>query len=127
MSAERLTSFLEHMRDAAQQACVYVEDLDESEFRADKRTQQAVIMNLIILGEAATQLLRNHGPFLARHPEVPWTSMKGMRNRMAHGYFEINLGVVWETVRTALPSLLAQLPPILEAAAQDAPGSGEQP
>lgn len=127
MSAHRLRTYLEHVQEAAQQACTYVEGLDETAFRADKRTQQAVIMNLIILGEAATQLLKNHSAFLARYPEVPWTSMKGMRNRMAHGYFEINLVVVWETVRTALPSLLAQLPPILEAAALDAPGRDEQP
>lgn len=125
MSAQRLRTYLEHVREAAQQACAYVEGFDEMEFRADKRTQQAVMMNLIVLGEAATQLLKNHSTFLARHPEVPWTSMKGMRNRMAHGYFEINLTVVWETVRTALPSLLSQLPPILEAAALEAPGDNE--
>lgn len=127
MRAQRLRTYLEHVQDAAEQACAYVEGLDEVAFRADKRTQQAVIMNLIILGEAATQLLKGHSAFLSRYPEVPWTSMKGMRNRMAHGYFEINLAVVWETVRTALPSLLAQLPPILEAAASNAPGGHEPP
>ena len=42
--------------------------------------------------------------------------MKGMRNRLAHGYFDINLDVVWDTVQTALPSLLAQLPAIRDAA-----------
>lgn len=121
MSAQRLKTYLEHMQEAARQACAYVEGFDEASFRADKRTQQAVIMNLIVLGEAATQLLKRHSEFLARHPDVSWTSMKGMRNRMAHGYFEINLAVVWETVRTALPSLLAQLQPItaLETGASD--------
>lgn len=126
MSTQRVRTYLEHMQEAAEQACAYVEGFDEATFRADKRTQQAVIMNLIVLGEAATQLLKNHGTFLARYPEVPWSSMKGMRNRMAHGYFEINLAVVWETVHTALPSLLAQLPPILEGAALDAPVNDER-
>lgn len=44
------------------------------------------------------------------HPEVPWRAMRGMRNRIAHGYFDINLEVVWETVQTALPELLRKLP-----------------
>jgi len=79
---------------------------------ADKRTQQAVILNLVIIGEAATKLLKDYSKFLDLHPAVPWRSMKGMRNRIAHGYFDIDLDVVWETVQTALPQLLEQLPAI---------------
>jgi hypothetical protein len=43
------------------------------------------------------------------HPQIPWRNMRGMRNRIAHGYFEINLKVVWDTVVTALPELLIKL------------------
>ena len=50
-----------------------------------------------------------HAEFASLYPEVPWRSMRGMRNRIAHGYFDINLDVVWDTVRTALPELLKQL------------------
>ena len=66
--------------------------------------------------QAATKLLQSYGDFLTRHPEVPWSSMKGMRNRLAHGYFDINLEVVWETVSNALPSLLKSMPAVLEDA-----------
>jgi uncharacterized protein with HEPN domain len=53
----------------------------------------------------------DHYPeFTEQHPDVPWRSMRGMRNRIAHGYFEINLDVVWDTVQIALPELLKQLP-----------------
>ena len=48
--------------------------------------------------------------FAALHPETPWRNMRGMRNRIAHGYFDINLEVVWQTVQTALPDLLMNLP-----------------
>jgi len=48
--------------------------------------------------------------------KTPWRNMKGMRNRIAHGYFDIDIDVVWETVQTALPQLLAQLPAIRDAA-----------
>jgi uncharacterized protein with HEPN domain len=57
--------------------------------------------------------IEHHSWFTDQHREVPWRSMRGMRNRIAHGYFDINLEVVWETVRTALPELLAKLPGIL--------------
>lgn len=66
-------------------------------------------MSLVIIGEAATKLMDHHPEFTDAHPEVQWRGMRGMRNRIAHGYFEINLDVVWETVRTALPDLLKQL------------------
>lgn len=109
MSHNRLSDYLDHMLEAAWQACSYVEDLSKDDFLTDKRTQQAVILNIVIIGEAATKLLREHGDFLERHPDVPWRSMKGMRNRIAHGYFDINLDVVWDTVQTALPALSEQL------------------
>ena len=47
--------------------------------------------------------------FAQEHAHIPWRAMKGMRNRIAHGYFDINLDVVWETVQTALPALQEQL------------------
>jgi len=110
MNDSRLLNYLDHVAGAARQACSYVDDMDEAAFLADTRTQQAVILNLVIIGEAATRLLQGYEAFLERHPQIPWRSMKGMRNRIAHGYFDIDLGVVWETVQTALPPLLEQLP-----------------
>lgn len=112
MTGNRLVDYLGHIQVATEQACAYVEGLDKEDFLADKRTQQAVILNIVIIGEAATKLLQGYGNFLDRHPEVSWRSMKGMRNRIAHGYFDINLEVVWDTVQDALPVLLSQLPGI---------------
>lgn len=116
MTTHRPADYLDHMLEAAQQACAYLEGLDKADFLEDKRTQQAVILNLVILGEAVTKLINQYEPFVDRYPDVPWRSMKGMRNRLAHGYFDINLDVVWDTVHTALPRLLAQLPTIRDAA-----------
>ncbi|HSI58690.1 MAG TPA: DUF86 domain-containing protein [Ideonella sp.] len=118
MSGHRLPDYLEHILEAAQQAVQYVEALAKDEFLADRRTQQAVVLNLVIVGEAATQLIKDHQAFLDRFPEIPWASMKGMRNRLAHGYFDINLDVVWDTVQTALPPLIARLPALLQEARQ---------
>lgn len=116
MNESRLPDYLDHIRQAATDACSFVEGQGKADFLADKRTQQAVILSLLIIGEAATKLLQSYGDFLAKHPEVPWSSMKGMRNRLAHGYFDINLEVVWETVSKALPNLIERMPAILDDA-----------
>ncbi len=109
MTENRLPDYLDHIIEAATLACTYVEGISKEDFLADKRTQQAVILNIVVIGEAATKLLADHSAFLVQHPDVPWRNMKGMRNRIAHGYFDIDLDVVWETVRTALPELLARI------------------
>ncbi len=67
-------------------------------------------MSLVIIGEAATKIMDRYPELANAHPGVPWRSMRGMRNRIAHGYFDINLHTVWETVQTALPELLRNLP-----------------
>jgi uncharacterized protein with HEPN domain len=109
MNENRLADYLEHMRQAATDACTFVEGLIQEDFLDDKRTQQAVIMSLIVLGEAATKVMDGYTEFAQSQSQIPWRSMRGMRNRIAHGYFDINLDVVWETVQTALPNLLVQL------------------
>jgi uncharacterized protein with HEPN domain len=116
MSENRLPDYLDHMQQAATDACSFVDGMGKDDFLEDKRTQQAVIMSLIIIGEAAAKIMDVYAEFTQAHPEVPWRSMRGMRNRIAHGYFDINLDVVWDTVRTALPELLKQLPAVRQDA-----------
>lgn len=116
MTTNRLGDYLARMEQAIRRACDYTDGMSKVDFLADTRTQQAVIMNLMIMGEIVTKLLQDHAPFLDAHRQIPWRSMKGMRNRIAHGYFDINLDVVWDTVQTALPELLTQWPAIRKAA-----------
>lgn len=116
MSEIRLPDYIDHIHQAATDACSFVEGLSKDDFLEDKRTQQAVIMSLIIIGEAATKVMDGYPEFAQYHPEVLWRSMRGMRNRIAHGYFDVNLDVVWDTVQTALPDLLDQLPAVRQGA-----------
>lgn len=111
MSVPGAADLIEHMRDAASQALSYVEGLAKEDFLADRRTQQAVTLNLIVLGEAATKLMDRHPEFVADYPQIEWQSMRGMRNRIAHGYYEIDLEVVWDTVTLGLPELLQEFGP----------------
>ena len=112
MNENRLTDYLHHIEQAATDACGFVEGLAKEDFLEDKRTQQAVIMSLIIIGEAVTKVMDGYAEFTQAHAQVPWRNMRGMRNRIAHGYFDINLDVVWDTVQAALPKLLMQLPAV---------------
>lgn len=67
--------------------------MSRDDFLADKRTQQAVVMSLIVLGEAATKAIDRYPDFASAPSQTPWRSMHGMRNRIAHGYFDIDLDV----------------------------------
>ncbi|RSE61437.1 DUF86 domain-containing protein [Alcaligenes faecalis] len=124
MSKYRLPDYLDHMQQAATDACGFIEGLTREDFLGDKRTQQAVIMSLIIIGEAATKVMDGYIEFAQTHEQVPWRNMRGMRgmrNRIAHGYFDVNLDVVWDTVQTALPELLQQLLAVRQDADGDTP------
>ena len=109
MTISRLPDYVAHMRQAIADAQSFTEGMAQPDFEQDKRTQQAVVMSLIVLGEAATKVMDKHPEFAAQHAEIPWHNMRGMRNRIAHGYFDIDLRVVWDTLQTALPTLQVQL------------------
>ena len=85
----RVTDYLGHMLDAIKLSRGYTRDLSKDEFIADRKTQQAVILNMVVIGEAATKLIDHDPAFAAQHPQIPWQKIRGMRNRLAHGYFDI--------------------------------------
>ena len=106
---ERPTDYVELMLATAIQARSYIEGLSKEDFLADQKTQDAVILKLLVIGELAAKLLDEYADFVTNCPTIPWHQMKGMRNRMAHGYFERDMDVVWDTVQTALPELEVNL------------------
>jgi len=107
----RHVDYVRHILDAAAQALSYVETNTKDTFLQDRKTQDAVILKLLVIGEAAAQILDEHTAFAQRRADIPWQQMKGMRNRMVHGYFETNLDLVWETVQSFLPQLERKLLP----------------
>ena len=105
----RLNTHVAQMLESVELAMSYVDGLSQADFVADRKTQQAAVLNLIVIGEIATKIERDFPEFASQQSQIPWKSMRGMRNRIAHGYFEIDLSTVWDTLQTALPELLAQL------------------
>lgn len=105
----RLADYVEHILGASERIQEYVHGETKDAFLRDQKTQDAVIRNVLVIGEAAAQILDNHTAFAQRLSAIPWNQMKGMRNRMVHGYFETNLELVWETVQVFVPELVQQL------------------
>jgi uncharacterized protein with HEPN domain len=110
---QRLFDYLGHIRTAVERIRRYTEDMDEVAFFQDVRTQDAVIRNLEIVGEACRNLERAYPDFAAAHPELPLGFAYEMRNSLAHGYFKVDLAIVWKTVETDLPELYDRVGAIL--------------
>ena len=101
---------LRHMRDAAQEALTFVRGKTSEDLARDRMLALAVVRCIEIIGEAAAKV----GPQTrAAAPAIPWTAMVGMRNRLVHGYFEIDYDRVWDTVEKDLPGLLENLAGLL--------------
>ena len=98
------------MRDALQSIHDYTTD-GKNAFFEDKKTQDAVLRNIEIVGEAAKKL---SDEFKAANPEYPWKQMAGMRDKVIHNYFGVNLDIVWQTVGNRVPDLLAKITSLLQ-------------
>lgn len=88
----------------------FVIGMDFDTFFADEKTKSAVVMQLHIMGEAA-----KHVPEELRqnYPDVPWKQLAGMRDRLSHGYFEVDYAIVWQVVESNLPELRPTIQSIL--------------
>jgi len=106
---DRLPDYLQQMIRGSRDALTFVEGMDNGAFMDDLRTQRAVVMSLMIVGEAAARVISDHPDFATANPDIPWQAIRGMRNRIAHGYFDIDLSVVWQTVQAELPDLIEKL------------------
>ena len=112
-SEARVALHLEKMLSEAKAALSFIDGLDKEAFLGDVKTQHAVAMSLIIVGEAVTKLQRDHADYLARHTAVAWRDMTGMRHRIAHGYYKLNFNIVWDTACQNLPDFVEKLPPMI--------------
>jgi len=103
MNAGRtFADYLRDILDAIDKVAEFTQGDEFQEFAADAKTTFAVVRALEVIGEAA-----KHVPEAPRdrHSEVPWREMAGMRDKLTHEYFGINLQVVWRTIKNALPAL----------------------
>ena len=109
----RVPDYLGHIRDAIERIFRYIEDLDETAFARNELVQDAVIRNLEIVGEASRNIERADPYFVARHPEMEFGNARAMRNAVSHGYYKVDIEVVWRTIEQNLNILHAQVVDIL--------------
>jgi uncharacterized protein with HEPN domain len=110
MSKRRDLDCLNDIQEAIRRILTYTANLTYKEFMGDIKTQDAVVRNLEIIGEATKNLSVSTKK---AHPKVPWKGLMGMRDKMIHHYFGINYEIVWTIAKEELADLLPQIKKIL--------------
>ena len=99
-----------HMIEATEDAMSFVADKTRPELEQDRKTLFAVIRCVEIIGEAAARI---SAATRAIAPDIPWSAIVGMRNRLVHAYFDVDTDVVWQTVTVELPALMNRIQTLL--------------
>ena len=109
---DRNREYLFDILTSARTIRTYVAGLTREDFRLNMQLQDAVIRHFEIIGEAAGRVSSS---FQDANPQIQWTDMKGMRNRLIHHYDDVDIDIVWETIVRDIPSLIefleSKLPP----------------
>ncbi len=95
---------------AARKVSRYVQSSSWESFKEDSRTQDAVIRNLQVIGEAARKI---SGELQSRYPKIPWSEIIGMRHRLVHDYSRIDVAKVWDTAQNDVPPLIGWIEPLV--------------
>jgi len=101
---------IRHILDASKEAVEFAKSCTRADFDADRKLNLSLVRLLEVIGEAARGL---SDTFRTENPELPWKKMVGMRDRLIHGYYDVDLDVVWETVTEDLPRLIVKLESIV--------------
>nr|VFJ46443.1 MAG: Uncharacterized conserved protein, contains HEPN domain [Candidatus Kentron sp. DK]VFJ46869.1 MAG: Uncharacterized conserved protein, contains HEPN domain [Candidatus Kentron sp. DK] len=106
MSKRGDAAVIQDIKEAIDRITSYTSDMDYADFLLDHRTQDAVVRNIEILGEAA-KLLSDETK--GGYPVIPWKDIAGTRDKMIHDYFGVNIDIVWDIARNEVPFLSTQL------------------
>jgi uncharacterized protein with HEPN domain len=112
MTQRDIRDYLRDMLNAIDLAQSFVHNMTFDEFQTDTKTSFAVIRALEIIGEATKNIPE---PIREQYPEIPWKGFAGMRDKLIHAYFGVNLEVVWDTIQQDLPQLCPAVDRILQS------------
>ena len=101
-----LSLYLKDISQAIESIEAFIFGMDYDAFFADDKTVSAVIRKLEIIGEAVKQLPEEVSQ---RHPDIQWKRIAGMRDKLVHDYFGVNMDILWDVLTTKLPALLKQI------------------
>lgn len=111
MSKNDDLSRLKHIRDAAKEALFFVKERTRQDLNSDRLLSLALVRLIEIIGEAANGVSE---PCRTQYNTIPWRQMIGMRNRLVHAYFEVDLDIVWQVITHDLDSLLLKVETAIE-------------
>ena len=106
------TVYLKHLRDAIAKVGEYTQGVDQEEFAKNSLVHDAVIRQLEIIGEATKKLSQ---AARRRKPRIPWQDFAGMRDKLIHHYFGVDIQTVWLTLQKDLPGLKSAVDELLKA------------
>ena len=109
----RLDDYLKHIAQAIERIESYLEDCDQLIFNSKTMIQDAVIRNFEIIGEASRNIERLYPEFIDKNPDIPFLDAYEMRNALSHGYFKVDLDILWRTIHFNLPNLKTQIDQLL--------------
>ena len=114
----QLIDYLQHILEAIERIERYTDDVDEVAFLENEMIQDAVLRNFEIIGEASHNIILKFPDFTFNYPDLPLAFAYQMRNAIAHGYFKVDLEIVWKTIENNLPELYEKIKQIIEGLPQ---------
>jgi uncharacterized protein with HEPN domain len=106
MSKRSLELLVEDIWESIEKIERYIEGMTQDNFQSDEKTTDAVVRNFEIIGEAASRLPED---FTSRYSEIEWVKIIGLRNRIVHEYFGVDLQIIWQILKKDIPAFKASL------------------